>query len=201
MTNKIPRYEIITTHRAGDDPDALYEEQEAKCAELGLDTSFAAKEISCHFFSAAYFNEQFQMLTIYDAIELLPAKDGMDLVRYENGNYGFVAYYNGNVSGFEVINMEINLISRWDDAYCGDRYMELHVAPGCACCVKERYDGFLYVIECCDGNEVYDTEGGADYPLRKLTDEEREAVMSFAREQLTVEDEMLEGDMLKGDIE
>lgn len=40
---------------------------------------------------------------VLNDIQLLAIKDGVDLVKYPSGNYGFVAYYNGYKSGFEVI--------------------------------------------------------------------------------------------------
>ena len=42
-------------------------------------------------------------MDIDNAIEHLASKDGVDMVQFSNGNYGFVAYYNGKVNGFEVI--------------------------------------------------------------------------------------------------
>lgn len=41
-----------------------------------------------------------------DAIERLAIKDGCDLIRYENGNLGLVAYYNGRESYLEIITNE-----------------------------------------------------------------------------------------------
>lgn len=41
-----------------------------------------------------------------DAIERLAIKDGCDLIRYDNGNLGLVAYYNGRKSYLEIITDE-----------------------------------------------------------------------------------------------
>lgn len=102
-------YNIITNHGVydynHDDPswgDQLYEEQEAKCREIGIDTSFNS-EATCHFFDSPYFDEQTISMSIDEALQCLAIKDGVDLVQFDNGNYGFIAYYNGNVNGFEVI--------------------------------------------------------------------------------------------------
>jgi len=38
-----------------------------------------------------------------DAIQHLAIKDGYDLIQFENGNYGYVAYYNGIENGFEIL--------------------------------------------------------------------------------------------------
>ena len=42
-------------------------------------------------------------MDIDDAIQCLAIKDGVDMVQFSNGNYGFVAYYSGDTNGFEVI--------------------------------------------------------------------------------------------------
>lgn len=78
--------------------------------------------------------------------------------------------------------MKIELIDKWKDEVNGtdDRYCELRLYSAEACCVKCREDGIIYVLECYDGNEVYSYIGGADFPLRKLTEEEEKEVISFA---------------------
>lgn len=83
--------------------------------------------------------------------------------------------------------MKIKLINRWDDVNLGDRYVELRLGTGGACCVKDTPSGYRYILECYDGNEVYSYVGGADFPLRKLTDEEHAMVMEFVKEQFKVE--------------
>ena len=37
------------------------------------------------------------------AIQHLAIKEGYDMGQLSNGNYGFVAYYNGVPNGFEII--------------------------------------------------------------------------------------------------
>ena len=97
-------YTIVTNNQVNkSNPEILYLEQEQKAKELGLDTSFSAKEINVHFFNSRFFDESYTNSNIYDALENLAAKDGIDLVQYENGNYGYVAYYNGNRNGFEIL--------------------------------------------------------------------------------------------------
>lgn len=98
-------YIIITENRVNKsaNPEILYLEQEQKAKELGLDTSFSGKEINVHFFNSRFFDESYNEMNIYDALENLAIKDGVDLVQYENGNYGYVAYYNGNRNGFEIL--------------------------------------------------------------------------------------------------
>ena len=101
----VRNYKIITANNVYtvDDSLKLWEEQEAKCKELGIDTDTMAREVVCHFFDSPFFDEDIGFWTVYDAIQCLAIKDGVDLVQYDNGRYGFVAYYNGNVNGFEIV--------------------------------------------------------------------------------------------------
>ena len=77
---------------------------------------------------------------------------------------------------------KIKIIDQWDDIFgSGDRYMELRVDAGGACCVKQIPNGiYIYKFE---GKEVYSFVGGADYPLRNLTESEKKKVIAFAKEQ------------------
>jgi len=98
------KYSILTKLNVADDcPEELYEEQQAKLEIFGIDD----KEYTCHFFNSVFFNEQTEIMTVNDAIECLAIKDGVDLVMYDNGNIGYVAYYNGNENGFEIIDREV----------------------------------------------------------------------------------------------
>ena len=59
-----------------------------------------------HFFDSAFRNEMYTVgntVEINDYIEMLAIKDGVNLVKYENGNTGFVGIYNGHENGFEII--------------------------------------------------------------------------------------------------
>lgn len=104
-------YTIITKLRVFDEnryPEdetyslKLLEEQEEKCNILGLKDDGVTTYL-CHFFDSAWFDERTEPETLYDAIQMLAVKDGVDLVQFSNGNYGFVAYYNGGENGFEII--------------------------------------------------------------------------------------------------
>lgn len=44
--------------------------------------------------------------SLYDMVDSLPIKDGIDMVRFDNGNLGLVAYYNGRESYLEIITDE-----------------------------------------------------------------------------------------------
>lgn len=75
--------------------------------------------------------------------------------------------------------MKIEVGDRFEDN--GAVYTEVRINKSQACCVKETKNGLTYILECADGNDVYSWIGGADYPLRTLTDEERAEVISYIR--------------------
>lgn len=84
--------------------------------------------------------------------------------------------------------IKITLRDRWDDlSRTGERYVELKLGKAEVCCVKETADGFIQVMDCEDGNNVYSDIGGADWSLRKLTPEEEQEVMEFVKEQFEAE--------------
>ena len=93
-------YTIITKHRVYEsEPDDIYNEQQEKRAVLNLNGA----DYLCHFFDSPFFNDSLVVSDIDTAIQYLAIKDGVDMVLYSNGNYGFVAYYSGCVNGFEII--------------------------------------------------------------------------------------------------
>lgn len=110
-------YEIITVFQCYDYLDLLdfpsdtyteedyqqerIDEQNEKLEELGYEKDYTAYSI--HFFDSPYSDDVTVNATIEDAIQMLAIKDGVDLVRYETGNVGFVAYYNGCENGFEIL--------------------------------------------------------------------------------------------------
>ena len=101
----IPKYKIVTKQSVFncESHDSLFAEQEAKCAELGIDTNPWAKETGIHKFDSVFCDECYMETTVYDAIDSLAIKEGADLVQFENRNYGFVAYYGDFRDGFEII--------------------------------------------------------------------------------------------------
>ena len=93
-------YTIITRNRVYEsEPEDIVREQEEKRNILGLNNG----SYICHFFDSAWFDEETIEMDIDDAIQCLAIKDGVDMVQFINGNYGFVAYYSGETNGFEVI--------------------------------------------------------------------------------------------------
>ena len=86
--------------------------------------------------------------------------------------------------------VKLELRDRWDCLWgSGEKYVEIKIDKAQACCVKQTGD-LLYVIDCFNGMEVYSDIGGPDFPLRYLTEKEKEEIIAFAKEQLAVEDEM-----------
>ena len=93
-------YTIITKNRVYEsEPEDIVNEQREKEKVLGLD----GDSYICHFFVSCFFNENTVVESIEDAVQSLAIKDGVDLVQFSNGNYGYVAYYNGCANGFEII--------------------------------------------------------------------------------------------------
>lgn len=76
-----------------------------------------------HFLDDSAFQNESYIYTdiggINEYIECLAVKDGVDVVRYPNGNIGYIAYYNGNVNGFEIIETDMD----YDDFM--EKYMEV----------------------------------------------------------------------------
>lgn len=107
---ELPRYTVLTERGVFNNPDPesdtdwteqVCNEQRAKLKELGYGDPWDAPTI--HLFNSTFFDEATTEMTVDEALQALAIKDGADLVRFENGNIGFVAYYNGCENGFEII--------------------------------------------------------------------------------------------------
>ena len=83
--------------------------------------------------------------------------------------------------------MKLAIKDHWTDENTGDKYAEVRIDKYTACCVKKIPDGHMAMFECDDGNDVYSDIGGADFPLRKLTDLERSEIFSFTEKHLCAE--------------
>jgi len=106
-------YEIITKQtlreldligdEAHDDPirEAFYREQDDVLKAHGY--SMNDDVYSIHVFDSAFHFDARWNMTIYEAIDYLAVKDGYDVVRFDNGNIGVVAYYSGQENGFEIL--------------------------------------------------------------------------------------------------
>lgn len=109
----IPTYEVLTVKNVSEKTEIseeleeqytedLYEEQEAKLSKLGYEDDGTTLYV-IHFFNTYFSDNRVDTATIYDATQELAIKDGADLVEFNNGNIGFVSYYNGHVDAFEII--------------------------------------------------------------------------------------------------
>lgn len=108
---ELPRYSrltkesvlnILDTEDYETEIDKLIEEQHEKLKIFGYEDTYESMHL-IHFFNSVFFDEQTREMTIYDAIQCLAIKEGYDLVSFENGNKGYVAYYNTYENGFEII--------------------------------------------------------------------------------------------------
>lgn len=97
--------EILTTKSLyemdTDELSALWNEQNCVLEKMGYDL---------HSEYIIKFGQQkhAHLLTIDEAIQCLALKDGCDLVKFENGNIGFVGYYNGfslDENHFEILRL------------------------------------------------------------------------------------------------
>lgn len=101
--NAIDNYEIITFYKVHDDKgtfEDLFEEQTEILKYYGLDWD---SEVEVHFFESEWSKDEVYWDRITDAIDALAIKDGVDMVRFEKGTIGFVAYYNDFKEAFEFV--------------------------------------------------------------------------------------------------
>lgn len=79
-------------------------------------TNFVVKEITTdnviiHFIEDTHYIDECYKYTsskeIEEYIQYLAVKDGVNLVRFSNGNLGYVAYYSGHENAFEIIPTEM----------------------------------------------------------------------------------------------
>ena len=102
---KTPNYEIITKRtvysigESDEERQALIDEQWDVLRQRGYDSSTT---YIAHFFDSAFSDDETTTGNIDDLIEMLAIKDGVDLVQFEDGAIGFMAYYNGKENGFEL---------------------------------------------------------------------------------------------------
>ena len=90
------QYEILTTQSVYNKTsyEDLCEEQDALLQKNGL-----MGELVIHFFST----DAMETMLLSEAFDSLLIKDGVDLVRFSTGNFGFVGYYNNHKDMFEII--------------------------------------------------------------------------------------------------
>lgn len=97
---EMPFFQVLTWNRIYEArPEDIIKEQNEKREILGLDDG----NYLCHFFDSGFTTDRTIESQIDNAIQMLAIKEGYDMVQFENGNYGFVAYYDGEANGFEII--------------------------------------------------------------------------------------------------
>ena len=105
----LPNYKVLTSKSILDintenetETMALWEEQSSLLPKANI--------FYVHVFEDKHYMDEhfFTTNNIEDEIQILAIKDGVDLVQFENGNIGFVAYYNGHKNG---LNFQLIIIA------------------------------------------------------------------------------------------
>ena len=90
--------------------------------------------------------------------------------------------------------IECTTLDRWDEMYGDTSYIEVGINDKEAVFVKCIWisdDEYVpHIQECHNGTEVYFQGHGSDDGVRDLTDDERQAVLEWIKEQFDVEREM-----------
>ena len=105
---RIPNYTVLTSKSTlvCDDKEALAEEQNKLFFELFPNRN---ESVIYHTFKSSFSDDEEDEGDVSDfdfQIQSLALKDGVDLVRFENGNVGFVSYCNKCMDAFEIIRKE-----------------------------------------------------------------------------------------------
>lgn len=108
---KLPNFKILTGVSVLDIPYESDYQFTKECAKLVAEQDKILKERGygfnkfyyLHFYDSYYTSDVVISMEIDDAIQFLAIKDGYDLVEFESGNLGYVAYYNLNKNGFEIM--------------------------------------------------------------------------------------------------
>ena len=118
MKGNYGQYKVVTSHNLYEYCDLPEGEEDKFREELLEEQKTIPKEeiktenVILHFIEdTAFLDEAYEYLSateIDEYIQYLAVKDGVNLVRFPNGNLGFVAYYNGHENGFEIIQTEMS---------------------------------------------------------------------------------------------
>lgn len=108
---KIPAFEVLTKKSVMDlieteDKEMLYEEQDSLFKAMFDNRN---ESVIYHTFDSPFATDEEDNGNVSDydfEIQSLALKDGVDLVRFENGNIGFVSYCNKCIDAFEIIRKE-----------------------------------------------------------------------------------------------
>ena len=111
------KYKIVTQRKLYDYCDIPENEEDKFREELWeeqlkfLEKEITTKNVIIHFIEDTHFCDDKYVYAATESIDeytqYLAVKDGLDLVRFSNGNLGYVAYYNGHQNGFEIIPTEM----------------------------------------------------------------------------------------------
>lgn len=102
-------FEILTKKSVLDIQEEMgvlnFESQEKALTDLWNEqnTFLNSEYFAIHFLEDKHFIDESYTLSnsITETMECLAIKDGIDIVKFENGNMGIVAYYNGHKITFE----------------------------------------------------------------------------------------------------
>lgn len=108
---KIPSFEVLTRESVinlteAEDREMLYEEQDSLFKAMFDNRN---ENVIYHTFNSSFSDDEEDEGNANDfdfQIQSLALKDGVDLVRFENGNVGFVSYCNKCMDAFEIIRKE-----------------------------------------------------------------------------------------------
>ena len=103
------KYEILLDKLFDIDPDTNDETRWEREVEFLL-SHIKANKVIFHYFDSVFFDEYVELgemtaSELSDRTDALAFKEGIDVVRYDNGNYGILAYYGDNKNGFEIIEI------------------------------------------------------------------------------------------------
>ena len=119
--NSFPKYKVLTSKSIltiNDECDNLSDDEfyslldsfgseQFKTIAKNL-PSFDLERLVVHFFDSPYTSDSFEKTSFEDAVQMLAIKEGYDVVRFESGNYGVVAYYGGKENAFEIIDTYVD---------------------------------------------------------------------------------------------
>lgn len=110
-------YKIVTQRKLYDYCDIPEDKEEKFREELWkeqrefLENEITTEHAIIHFIEDTNFCDDKYLYAAKESIDeytqYLAVKDGVNLVRFSNGNLGYVAYYNGHENAFEIIPTEM----------------------------------------------------------------------------------------------
>ena len=108
---KIPSFEVLTRESVinlteAEDREMLYEEQDSLFKSMFDNRN---ENVIYHTFDSPFATDEEDNGNVSDydfEIQSLAFKDGVDFVKFDNGNVGFVSYCNKCMDAFEIIRKE-----------------------------------------------------------------------------------------------